>query len=82
MRFGCFGWTEGLALTGILAIGGRLHIKGVGCAEAVEGPVRAVELSGQGFAGVVGEDDGICACAGMEGRNWDYRVSLMKREQH
>lgn len=55
MRFlSCFRWTEGLGLTGVLAVGGWLHVEGVGCAEAIEGPVGVVELSGQGFAGVIG----------------------------
>ena len=71
-----------LTLTGKLAFSGRLHVQGVGSAEAVEGPVGAVELSGQSFVGIIGEDDCVCAGASMEGRNYDFWISpLHARKQ-
>lgn len=35
----------------------------MGFAEAVEGPVGVVELPGQGFTGIIGQNGDICAFA-------------------
>ena len=51
------------------AIGGGLHVEGVGFAEATECPVCVVELTSQCFAGVIGENSDIRALACREGRD-------------
>ena len=63
-------WREGgKALTGELALRCRRHSQRVDIAEAVEGPVSLVELAHERFVGVVGQDGGVGAGAGVEGRD-------------
>ena len=53
------------------ALGSRLHIQRIDRAEAIECPICVVELTIESLIGIVGENCGICACAGVECRDCD-----------